>query len=36
MRIPRAVEPFEQTQETLRKSTKVVVGGLVDRLADIE
>lgn len=36
MRIARQPDPFESNPETLRRSTKVVVGGLVDRLADID
>lgn len=36
MRMTRPADPFENHPENLRRSMKVVVGGLVDALADIQ
>jgi hypothetical protein len=35
MRLIKPVDPLEQQQETLRRQTKVVVGGLIDSLAEM-
>jgi hypothetical protein len=33
MRVIKPADPIEQQQETLRRQTKVLVGGLTDKLS---
>ncbi len=35
MRVIKPAQPFEQMQQTIRRQTKVLVGGLVDKLAEV-
>jgi RNA-binding protein 39 len=35
MRVIKPADPIEQQQETIRRQTKVFVGGLVDKLSEI-
>jgi hypothetical protein len=36
MRVIKPVDPLEQQQEIIRRQTKVVVGGLIDNLAEMQ
>jgi hypothetical protein len=36
MRVIKPADPIEQQQETIRRQTKVFVGGLVDKLSEMQ